>query len=50
MMEHWTKIILRLERSRVDDTKRKATVEKHPAKAPGGEAEFRITGSGIEDA
>ena len=50
MMEHWTKIILRLERSRVDDTKRKATVEKHPAKAPGGEAEFRITGSGVEDA
>ena len=50
MMEHWTKIILRLERSKVDDAKRRATVEKHPAQPPGGKAEFRITGSGVEDA
>jgi len=50
MMEHWTSIIVRLDRSRVDDTKRRATVEKHPAKPPGVDAEFRITGSGIEDA
>lgn len=50
MMEHWTKIIVRLDRSKVDDTKRRATVEKHPAKPPGEEAEFRITASGVEDA
>lgn len=50
MMEHWTKIIVRLDRSRVDETKRRATVEKHPSKPPGVEAEFRITGSGVEDA
>ncbi len=50
MMEHWTSIIVRLERSKVDEKKRKATVEKHPAKPPGVGAEFRITGSGVEDA
>jgi len=50
MMEHWTSIIVRLNRSKVDRTKRKATVEKHPAKPPGVDAEFRITGSGVKDA
>jgi DNA repair protein RadB len=49
MMEHWTSVIVSLERSRVDETKRRATIEKHPAKPPGEEAEFRITGSGIEN-
>lgn len=48
-MEHWTKIILRLERSAVSD-KRKAIVEKHPSRQAGVDAEFRITDAGVEDA
>jgi DNA repair protein RadB len=47
-MEHWTKIIVRLERSAVSE-RRKATVEKHPSKPAGTDAEFRITDSGVED-
>jgi DNA repair protein RadB len=47
-MEHWTKIILRLEQSAMSD-KRKATVEKHPSKPAGVDAEFRITDTGVED-
>jgi DNA repair protein RadB len=48
-MEHWTKIIMRLERSAVSE-KRQATVEKHPSKRSGVDTEFRITDSGVEDA
>jgi len=48
-MEHWTKIIARLERSTMSD-KRRATVEKHPSLPAGRDAEFLITGAGIEDA
>ncbi len=47
-MEHWTKIIMRLERSTMSD-KRKATVEKHPSLPAGRDAEFLITDAGVED-
>jgi DNA repair protein RadB len=48
-MEHWTKIIVRLDGSTVSD-KRKATVEKHPSKPAGVDAGYRITDDGVEDA
>jgi len=47
-MEHWTSIIVPLERSRVDDAVRRATLEKHPARPENDEATFRITDEGIE--
>jgi len=47
-MEHWTSIIVSLERSHVDDSIRRATLEKHPALPESEEATFRITEEGIE--
>jgi DNA repair protein RadB len=48
-MEHWTRIIVRLEQSAMTD-KRKAVIEKHPSRPSGVDAEFGITDAGIEDA
>ena len=47
-LEHWTGVVLRLDRFRGGN--RRATVEKHRAKAAGETATFRITEQGIEDA
>ena len=45
-LEHWTGVILRLERFRGGN--RRATLEKHRSRAAGDTARFRITGSGVE--
>jgi DNA repair protein RadB len=45
-LEHWTGVILRLDRFRGGN--RRATLEKHRSRAAGDQATFRITGSGIE--
>jgi DNA repair protein RadB len=46
-LEHWTGTILRLDRFRGGN--RRATLEKHRAKAAGETATFRITESGLAD-
>jgi len=45
-LEHWTGIVVRLDRFRGGN--RRATLEKHRAKAAGETATFRITDDGIE--
>ncbi|QSW99122.1 DNA repair and recombination protein RadB [Haloterrigena alkaliphila] len=45
-LEHWTGVVLRLERFRGGN--RRATLEKHRSKAVGESAQFRITDSGLE--
>lgn len=45
-LEHWTGMVLRLDRFRGGN--RRATLEKHRAKAAGETATFQITDSGIE--
>jgi DNA repair protein RadB len=47
-LEHWTGTILRLDRFRGGN--RRATLEKHPSRAAGETATFRITDAGIETA
>lgn len=47
-MEHWTSIIVSLERSHVEDPVRRATLEKHPARPESEEVTFRITDGGLE--
>jgi DNA repair protein RadB len=47
-LEHWTGTIIRLDRFRGGN--RRATLEKHRAKAAGETATFRITGTGLADA
>ena len=47
-LEHWTGTVLRLDRYRGGN--RRATLEKHRAKAAGETAQFRITESGLESA
>ncbi|THE63729.1 DNA repair protein RadB [Salinadaptatus halalkaliphilus] len=44
-LEHWTGVVLRLERFR--GGKRRATLEKHRSKAVGESAQFAITDSGL---
>ena len=44
-LDHWSAAILRLDRFRGGN--RRATLEKHHAKAAGDTAQFRITGSGL---
>jgi len=46
-LEHWTGVVLRLDRFRGGN--RRATLEKHRAKAAGETATFQITNAGIED-
>ena len=45
-LEHWTGVVLRLERFRGGN--RRATLEKHRSKAAGESAQFRITDRGLE--
>ncbi|TQQ83570.1 DNA repair and recombination protein RadB [Halonotius terrestris] len=45
-LEHWTGVVLRLDRFRGGN--RRATLEKHRAKAAGETATFKITDRGIE--
>ena len=45
-LEHWTGVVVRLDRFRGGN--RRATLEKHRAKAAGETATFRITNDGIE--
>jgi DNA repair protein RadB len=45
-LNHWSAIILRLDRFRGGN--RRATLEKHQAKAAGDTARFRITDSGLD--
>ncbi|WP_117594748.1 DNA repair and recombination protein RadB [Haloprofundus halophilus] len=45
-LEHWTGVVVRLDRFRGGN--RRATLEKHRAKAAGESVTFRITGSGLE--
>ncbi|GAB7092969.1 DNA repair and recombination protein RadB [Halolamina litorea] len=45
-LEHWTGVVLRLERFRGGN--RRASLEKHRSKATGDSATFRITGDGVE--
>ena len=45
-LEHWTGTVVRIDRFRGGN--RRATLEKHRAKAAGETAQFRITESGIE--
>ena len=45
-LTHWSAAVLRLERFRAGN--RRATLEKHRAKAAGGTARFRITDTGLE--
>ncbi len=45
-LEHWTGVVLRLERFRGGN--RRATLEKHRSKAVGESVQFRITDSGLE--
>ncbi|QSG03928.1 DNA repair and recombination protein RadB [Natranaeroarchaeum sulfidigenes] len=47
-LEHWTGTVLRLDRYRGGN--RRATLEKHRAKAAGETAQFRITESGLKSA
>ncbi|WP_277555206.1 DNA repair and recombination protein RadB [Halobaculum limi] len=47
-LEHWTGVILRLERFRGGN--RRATLEKHRSQPAGGSARFQITEAGVEDA
>ena len=47
-LTHWTGTVLRLDRFKGGN--RRATLEKHRAKAEGESARFKITGEGIEDA
>ncbi|MCL9812680.1 DNA repair and recombination protein RadB [Natranaeroarchaeum aerophilus] len=47
-LEHWTGTVLRLDRYRGGN--RRATLEKHRAKAAGETAQFRISESGLESA
>ena len=46
-LEHWTGAILRLDRFRGGN--RRATLEKHRARAAGENATFRITDAGVEE-
>lgn len=46
-LDHWSAIILRLDRFRGGN--RRATLEKHHARAAGETGEFQITGAGIEE-
>ena len=46
-LEHWTGVVIRLDRFRGGN--RRATLEKHRAKAAGETATFRITDAGIAD-
>ncbi|WP_243641369.1 DNA repair and recombination protein RadB [Natrarchaeobius halalkaliphilus] len=45
-LEHWTGVVLRLERFRGGN--RRATLEKHRSKAVGESAQFRITDAGVD--
>ncbi|WP_224268293.1 DNA repair and recombination protein RadB [Haloprofundus salinisoli] len=45
-LEHWTGVVVRLDRFRGGN--RRATLEKHRAKAAGESVTFRITGNGLE--
>ncbi|QCJ46198.1 DNA repair and recombination protein RadB [Haloprofundus sp. MHR1] len=45
-LEHWTGVVVRLDRFRGGN--RRATLEKHRAKAAGESVTFRITGTGLE--
>ncbi|SEH14545.1 DNA repair protein RadB [Natronorubrum sediminis] len=45
-LEHWTGVVLRLERFRGGN--RRATLEKHRSKAVGESTQFRITDNGLE--
>ncbi|QRV14801.1 DNA repair and recombination protein RadB [Haloterrigena salifodinae] len=45
-LEHWTGVVLRLERFRGGN--RRATLEKHRSKAVGESVQFRITDRGLE--
>ena len=47
-LEHWTGAVVRVDRFR--GGVRRATLEKHRAKAAGDTAKFRITDSGLEGA
>lgn len=47
-LEHWTGVVLRLERFRGGN--RRAALEKHRSKAAGQTATFRITESGLDSA
>ena len=47
-LEHWTGVVVRLDRFRGGN--RRATLEKHRSEPAGGQARFRITDAGIEDA
>lgn len=47
-LEHWTGTVVRIERFRGGN--RRATLEKHRAKAAGETAQFRITDAGLEAA
>ncbi|ESP88423.1 DNA repair and recombination protein RadB [Candidatus Halobonum tyrrellensis] len=47
-LEHWTGVVVGLERFRGGN--RRATLEKHRSQPAGGQARFRITDAGIEDA
>jgi DNA repair protein RadB len=47
-LEHWTGVVVRLDRFRGGN--RRATLEKHRAKAAGETATFKITDRGIESA
>ncbi|ESS10034.1 MAG: DNA repair and recombination protein RadB [uncultured archaeon A07HN63] len=47
-LEHWTGVVVRLDRFRGGN--RRATLEKHRAKAAGETATFKITEQGIESA
>jgi DNA repair protein RadB len=45
-LEHWTAVVLRLDRFRGGN--RRATLEKHRSKASGGTARFKITDAGMD--
>jgi len=46
-LEHWTGVVVRLDRFRGGN--RRATLEKHRAKAAGGQTTFKIADSGLVD-
>jgi len=46
-LEHWTGVVVRLDRFRGGN--RRATLEKHRAKAAGGQITFKIADSGLVD-
>jgi DNA repair protein RadB len=47
-LDHWSAVILRVDRFRGGN--RRATLEKHHARAAGDSSQFRITGEGLTDA